>query len=541
MIVIQSSKTLKDTYTGKTTAIDYIPLTNSGTKSVDAYVHVDYDNVPETYGISMSTTYSGVYIGIEDSVFLSRGSQYNIGIDASFDNTEIDTRGRLIVSDFNLNSGTYVSQVIPVSNMELIGGFISDYDIPSGTNIALYYRCSNKKPIPREEIWWRAAEKVSLDTFELTTFTSWGITPYATCFEPNNGRIVVSLDDYLKSYDFNTGSLLYTSTSNDKYEFDHRMRIDRYGYIWGYNGTSLLRLTSNFEIVMEVEWPVDDTVHDYAPTTSISGSFWYTDTISNRAVCADENGDTLFSVFLYEPRAICSTNDGGCWVIDNKFKKAFRYSKTFVLVKELELPYKAYTATEDGNNGFWYSSNNRVIHLDGQGKELVNTYANDIDRIVVGRKKTMLYSNKGEFVLIIKNSTGEVLSNLKYIDKTYKNIPAFLTFGFEDRLDRDYLSFPLSYDPVWGPRSNLSWQSITNGTTVDKGKYYQFKVLLSTVSGTLEDNPSLARIGLTSGIKVSNILPGETRNIYIKNEPLDTLIETDYNFNLNCTWKSING
>ena len=107
MIVIQNNKTLKTAYTEKIDSVDYVTITNSGTETVDAYMYIDYDNTLETSGLSLSTTYSGTYIGLEDSIFIGPLGQADYKISkAYFDNTNIDYSGRVSLTNVSLGTGT---------------------------------------------------------------------------------------------------------------------------------------------------------------------------------------------------------------------------------------------------------------------------------------------------------------------------------------------------------------------------------------------------------------------------------------------------
>jgi len=253
MIVIENNKKLNNAYIEKLDPVDYVTITNSGTKNVDAYLYIEYDGTLETKGLSISTTYSGTYTGLDDSVFIGNiNDSYRIS-KANFNNTKIDGQGGIVLSNAALDTGTYTSKIISISDMNLAGNFIAEYSTSSGTDISFYYRCSNKAPIPVEELWWKDSEKVDIYDNTTTTFSSWSITPYSMCFDSLRGRVVVSLNNYLKSYNITNGSLIGTSSSSNDWEFDHRMRMDVFGCVWGYTGSSISRIQANrFSVEMSL-------------------------------------------------------------------------------------------------------------------------------------------------------------------------------------------------------------------------------------------------------------------------------------------------
>lgn len=536
MITIQNNKTLEDVYEGKIDYVDYVTITNSGTSSVDAFVYVLYDGSLETKGISISTTYSGVYTGIDDSVFINRENKNTSIFDATFENTETDSNGWVVLSDTSL-AGNYISQVLPFDSSRMVNTFISDYTSSSGTAINLYYRCSNIEPIGLDEIYWNASEKFNLYTQETTVFTSWGITPLAICFDEAFGEAVVSLDNYIKTYNSVTGALVKTNVSDDLNEFEHTARFTG-GYIWGYNGSNLRVVNSRSSVTkMDLNFGTSDFLYDFtSPTTS--GTFWYTNQVSNNLVHANEEGDTIASFYLNKPRAVCVTNDDGCWVIDNKFKMLYRYSNTHEVLVSKELDYAVYVLEEDGANGFWACSRYELLHFDSTGSVLFSIPAPDVSRVIRGYKKLFLYSAKGEYLTVI-DLEGNLIHRVDENSKAYKNVPGILSIGFTEGVGKDYVSFPLSYDPVWGDKSNLGWNAIPADGYLDKAKYYQFKAEFSSSSGL--SSAALKELGMTKGLMFDNMAPNETRNIYIKNESSLLLTEGSYNIKLNCIWNTING
>jgi len=259
--------------------------------------------------------------------------------------------------------------------------------------------------------------------------------------------------------------------------------------------------------------------------------------MTNKLVHCDIDGNEMFSVFLYEPKALCSTNDGGAWTIDNKFKIAYRYNEQGVLVKQFDVGRRAYVMEADGKDGFFVASREKVMRFNSDGIKLIELPINDVFKINVNGNKVMLYNQRSESVYIIDLNKGTILKRFD-TGKSYRSVPTFFTIDFRD-LNQEYFSFPLTYDPVWGENEKLPWIQIDNGFFLDKGKYYQFKVKLISNNGI--NSPILKRLGITKGIKFKNILSGESKNVYIKNLPHVDLSDASYNINLNCIWKSING
>jgi len=83
----------------------------------------------------------------------------------------------------------------------------------------------------------------------------------------------------------------------------------------------------------------------------------------------------------------------------------------------------------------------------------------------------------------------------------------------------------------------LEWKIVPkNGYFLSKCRYHQFRI---TLRDTSSEDASLNKVILAPAIKVEDIQPGQSKNMYIKTDiPTDADI-TDYNTKLKAWW-SIN-
>ena len=71
-----------------------IEITNSGTEVVDAYVSVENDGSVEAASVLLSTSYSGIYVGINDCLTIGQGHDYSF-FKGTFSGTSLKNNGSI--------------------------------------------------------------------------------------------------------------------------------------------------------------------------------------------------------------------------------------------------------------------------------------------------------------------------------------------------------------------------------------------------------------------------------------------------------------
>jgi hypothetical protein len=94
---------------------------------------------------------------------------------------------------------------------------------------------------------------------------------------------------------------------------------------------------------------------------------------------------------------------------------------------------------------------------------------------------------------------------------------------------------PVNYDPVWAPGGSLEWKEVKkDGYFLPKVKYHQIEVTLRNNDGV--STPTLNKLIISPAVKVQDIQPQTSKNIYIKTVVPDGASIQDYETKLKAWW-----
>lgn len=341
---------------------------------------------------------------------------------------------------------------------------------------------------------------------------------------------------------------------NDKYitktnilrgtNFDHvnvnldssaKIKFDVGGGIWAYESSTfkLRHKNSDFSNTDISNKTLSyNSLFDFSPEPNGYG-VWYTDSNDNRLIHLDSNCNILNNISLNRPRALCSTKDGGCLVIDDADFKIYKYFYNGSLAFNINIQHKATLLVEDDEGGFWYYSSSGVLfNYNINGNKRLEIPLASITYIQSGHDLLLAYSSSNKTVYIINKTTGTILWNY-YLEYQQTN-PILFSLSIDDETKHEKV-FPLSYDPIWGNPNYLKWNTFDlNSSFLPECKYHRIKYTLKTDSTS--KSPELISILAPRVIKIGDILPNSSRPIYLKSYYPKNEISPEYTTNVRCWW-----
>jgi len=484
----------------------------------------------------------------------------------SYDNT-IVSGDNVVLIDPTTSGGVYTSPIFGLDNKYMASYFITDGTTESGTtsisynanvyNGAIRVRNSNTEPICVDDVYWfykdggsnlYISENVvyngNIDNSWALWDTGVNYTPLFTARDRRSKNIAVSIvrnDDrgYVSIHD-KEGTKLYSKEhATSYYSFDVNIEFDKFGGIWGYGTTGkyLIHLDNELDDTLYSLNDGSDFLYDLAVEMDGDG-VWYTDKENEMVFHKDYEGTTLTTIVLNEPRAICSTLDNGCWVVDNTDKKAYRYNSSGALIKTVNIGRTATYMTSDMDNGFWYIKGNYVYHVTSGGIEDISVNLPQPSKVRGGHDGCIVWSSDNDWAKYIDKDSKVVTRT--FTDPGSQGIttcPAIFSFEYDDfKTFKDTTNIiPAAYDPVWGTGGSLSWQEVRkDGYFLPKVGYHQVEATLRNNDGT--SSPTLNKLIISPAIRVQDIQSQSSKNIYIKTVIPDGANITDHETRLKAWW-----
>jgi hypothetical protein len=460
-------------------------------------------------------------------------------------------------------TGTYTSPILKMDNGYESSYFLSNVITTSGTTSVSYdegsyngtmrVRSSDVAPITINEIYWSMwiSGNVYIYKYNLDTGTGgdWSgalentyhmTTGGRADVDRRNGNVVVSYGgDDVTSHGFviiygRDGNKLYQRTSNYTYMLTSFLSFDKLGGVWGYGSNGYYLRHFNYKL-SEIAYTQIGGAYISNLAVELDGDgIWYTNSNTNEVIHLDSNCVILKQFTLNTPRAICGTNDNGCWVIDNGDMYARRYDFDGVFVNSISLDRTATNMSHDYENGFWYNSDNRVYHVNSEGVELSATDVSSVSVIKGMPHGGCMVWSSTDFVKWI-DSSGIVVRTIES-PSSYSHCPGVFSYDHADSVEHQTSCLPLDTDPVWGDNGSLEWYEVRkDGYFLPKDVYHQVELTLRT--SDLSTSPSVTDIVMAPVVKVEDILPADYKNIYVRTDIPSNVSVGSYESRIKTWWK----
>lgn len=569
----QYAEYLDDTPIGEESDSNVIKIYNNdelGSFPVSAYTAIDYtDTIADEY-IKISSTEDGVYHGINDNILIKDNEEdskytWNMG---TFTNTKLELNKVILDAT---TSGSYRSPIIKLDNQYEASYFLTNTTTESGiTNVSfnpvvyngtVKVRSSNTQPLQIEEIYF--GHRPNRDCIgKIITYTDEVIDDpglpglpglhaqqymHSVSIDKRTGYIAIS-DYWNESYhgsidatfvlcdrDFNELYRL-SDTIDNSAKYKVKSKFDNSGGIWAYSTEGYLYHFNSVLGIIYQNFADKDYIADFVVERNGSG-FWYIDSGSDYLYHLDYSGTQVGNIImLNNPSFLCSNNDNGVWVI-NKGTLAIRYNYNGVVLKSINLERDVEAFDTDYEDGFWYISNSYLYHVNSDGVEDTNIVLPSSEAVIGGHSGCIVISYVLKYIKYINKYTGVITKSysLPTLKTTYVD---FFTFRYDDFVNNKTKLLPAPQDPVWGPSGSLEWKEVRkSGWFLPKHRFHQIETTLR--SNDLDKTPYLHNITIPKAIKISDVYPQTSRNIFVKtNIPAGADI-TSYSSSLKCWWGKV--
>ncbi len=504
------------------------------------------------------TTSSGTFALYSTNIYSDSYGFYAVGTGFERPETEVVIVGAI---------GTYTTNVIALDDPFQASYFTvkvadtvpqvttvsADEDLYDGT---IEVRSSSSPPTPIDEIYWlyiyHTVNYASIGRYVIGTAdwvnafansVSGYYYVYSLGVDRRTGRMVVyaaSSSHYASRYVYNrSGTILYSSTLGYVQKTYKGIFFDKYKGFWLHQVESsrVIHYTYNFG----GGWTAT-TPDLYAMCSELNGDgVWYTEVESNTVNRLDYSGANEVTIVLGNPKGICSTNDGGCWVSDNNHaidgSCVRRYDREGNLLNVVSMGnYNAIQLGDDHQSGFYACSDyadGLLWHFDSEGNktmELTGLY--NFYWVRGGRRGVVIHSTTYKQLKYIDLATKSVIWTKRYVDEIYgggynnTTMPDIFSWdeNTEDMYTSDYGSkiLPTSYDTVWYGNDNLEWKEVPkDGYFLPKVSHHQARITLRNYDGV--STPKVKTIAMAPTIIVTDIAAQSSKPMYVRSDiPADT-------------------
>ena len=549
-----------------------VPIYNNDTTGppVTGYATVDYTGTDADNYMKISTSENGTYYGVSDGVLLEDNGLNSTYIwdMGQYDNTII-VGNKLILDTPTISGGTYTSPIFKKDDGYSSSYFVIDVDTVSGTTSVSYdensyngtirVRSDDTEPIILNEVYWNVSKtggndmyvyKYNLDTGDggdwvgLISSDIFSDTS-GTAVNRRTGHVAMSHDryeigksgddsSYIYIYD-RDGSVLYSKSGSyyRYYSFNVNMEFDINGGIWGYGTDAdyLIHFDNQLTSTIYSESGVD-YIYDFAVELNGDG-IWYTDESTDFVVHLDTSGNTIGQISLDTPRAICGTNDNGCWVIDNGDKYARRYGYNSGFAQSVYLDRTAVCMAADYEDGFWYATPSYVYHVNSGGVEVSSTAISSSSRLKPMQGGCVSWCQSTYQVRYI-NSDGALVRTIN-APSSDNGFPAVFSHSYNDFVSYNTFDLPADNDPVWGVNGSLEWKEVRkDGYFLYKKQYHQVELTLrSDQEGVY---PYVNKVIMSPAIQVQDIPSQSYKNVYVKTDIPAAADPVDHEARLKVWW-----
>lgn len=494
-----------------------------GSKTVNAYVIVDYQGKDSDYYIKLSSTVDGTYCGLNDGIELSNNDMsktyhWAAGV---MDNTSSDTIDASLINKIS-EVGYYTSPIFDIGDKLNNTFVLTDITTCSGTSITwddsfpggtMYLRSSDTTPIPFNKLLWvyttTTTDDSKLYVGDMTTgyvddgyytlFNSGSTEVVEVKFDRWRGKVYVMSKDTANQHsilrydykdrlpeDYSTYSALNTMDSWD---------IDNDGCVWGYvkvNGYKLVLFDyalANRTVIKE-----SDT-SDFLGALSACKHYhscWYTDTAKNKLVHINYLGDTIASVSIDYPGSVAALPDGGCFAISHGLSAIIRYDyygnevSTIAYSSTLTINHMSFGVHGGNKQPFdvtrlWLVvDSSRVLQIDYDGNFMSDTDISGISNIEAFPGGCLVFREALNTTVQL-NTDGESIYTWDFSTYDVKGgMPYPVTIYYDEYLTMTNLGsiLPIPTDLVWGNDAN--WKEVPlNGEKLPFYRYHQLKFKLT--------------------------------------------------------------
>jgi hypothetical protein len=246
----------------------------------------------------------------------------------------------------------------------------------------------------------------------------------------------------------------------------------------------------------------------------------------------------LHTISLNNPNKLCGTSDNGCWIVDNASSvyKAYRYDYDASLQQTVDLDRYVTDICSDLDDGFWYISGSYVYHVNSDGVETCSCLVTDyLSRVHAGYEGCVVWSNVNNSMTHV-NSDGVIVNVYNSPGTATEVQPKLLSINYNAWVDLKIDCLPVEYDPVWGTTGSLEWREVKkDGYFLPKYMYHQAKITLRNEDAS--STPYLNRINMPPAVRLQDLQPQSSRNVYVKTTiPYDAVV-TEYDAKLKCWWR----
>jgi len=483
-----------------------------------------------------------------------------------------------------ITQGTYTTPILEMGTPPAAAFFYVDRTVPSGTSISyggidnydsMLVRGFDTAPLPFCKMYtaYKPTETTfaffEKDIYDKGKISIFDCDSSAAPFDANKDTRVIECILF-DSFNYELVFYIYDSYSSDSASFfrwDLRkseitntisfsanfnltstaarikhLTMDAVGNTWLYNGSTLYF----FDVSLDyTALTITDTAADFIYAISGSKVFdycWYTNKSTKRLECIDTESNKLFSISMGNPQHLCAMQDGGCAVVDKNNNTIYRYSSAGAVISSCSIlpSYDIVDFKEDVSSTeviFYWTvlSNSTLLRIreDGfihsesvlQGVESVTPFSDGIIAHAPGIKVTYYVSSDGELLYTWDHSSYGSVNTLSAV---------FCVPYYDLMSSNEDFFIDATEDPIWAKDVD-NWSEIKMDNSFFGGKqYYQMKFLFNTAPGL--ESPTINKIYFSKAIKLTDIYPGNYKNVYVKTNLPEVCEEKEYAGDLRCWW-----
>ena len=516
--------------------------------------------------------FSLYYVGVTSS---SNFSEYGFyGHNTTFGTLETE-------NILNPQVGTFTSTIFYLEDVYKASYLLTDTSsTPGNTSISkvgdavenvIEIRSSNIAPNTVEEIFWPVMYDhinmyltkydINSDIFNerfvnSTNFRIYNICDTAVCRYTGYLAVLFNYTDY------NSYTRIYFYNRNGTFLFYS---------VYGNFSTSGGKIFWAGDLVLWVVFPSSSTIYRYdrsnrySPNLAlenlsfygfcadlVGGGAWYTDRAYQYLVALSPTGQNRFTITLTSVYEVCSTEDGGCWVIDNddvtygNTIKRFSYDGELISIVQTTRPFLY--ITHDHYGGFYTlasTSYGELRHYTINGTmDLCITNLNNYNDLKGGKFGVLLYSSSDRKVAYVSLSTKSIIwekvrdSFFTSTDYSYRftGPPDIFSWDIQSEISYkeqyQYTLLPTSYDSHW---NTLEWQSIPkDGYFLPHNKYHQVRVTLRNLDAAT--TPELKSLVIAPVVKIEEIPVQKSKPVFVKTDLPVTNDGKQFNVKLRVWW-----
>lgn len=515
--------------------------------------------------------FSLYYVGVTSSNF----SEYGFyGHNTTFGTLETE-------NILNPQVGAFTSTIFYLEDVYKASYLLTDTSsTPGNTSISkvgdavenvIEIRSSNIAPNTVEEIFWPVMygnSNMYLTKYDInsdifnesfvnsTTFRIYNICDTAVCRYTGYLAVLFNYTDY------NSYTRIYFYNRNGTFLFYS---------VYGSFSTSSGKIFWAGDLVLWVVFPSSSTIYRYdrsnrySPNLAlenlsfygfcadlVGGGAWYTDRAYQYLVALSPTGQNRFTITLTSVYEVCSTEDGGCWVIDNddvtygNTIKRFSYDGELISIVQTTRPFLY--ITHDHYGGFYTlasTSYGELRHYTINGTmDLCITNLNNYNDLKGGKFGVLLYSSSDRKVAYVSLSTKSIIwekvrdSFFTSTDYSYRftGPPDIFSWDIQSEISYkeqyQYTLLPTSYDSHW---NTLEWQSIPkDGYFLPHNKYHQVRVTLRNLDAAT--TPELKSLVIAPVVKIEEIPVQKSKPVFVKTDLPVTNDGKQFNVKLRVWW-----